>query len=318
MQPKTVAPVIATGRPLAVPVVSEVAKFSGEHLAFITPLIAIHLACALVFVVGTSSVATALFVFTSAIQLFAITMGYHRLLAHRSFKTSRQFQFVLALLGTLCGQNGPLWWVAHHIHHHRYADEEEDLHSPRAGVFWSHMGWLFSPRCVRTRYELVPHLARLPEMQLLQKYHYVVPGGYLLALYALGYIWQRGDPATGVTGAQLALWGSVLSTVTTYHIIWCIGSIAHLYGTRPFETRDDSRNNAILALLLWGDGWHNNHHYYPASARVGLRWWQIDANYAILKLLERCGIVWDLKVPPRARVLSEMRGRHIVTRSRTS
>jgi stearoyl-CoA desaturase (delta-9 desaturase) len=277
---------------------ADVAMFSARHLAFMAGLMAVHLACLLALVVGVSPAALTAYVITCTLQLFGITMGYHRLLAHRSFKTSRQFQFVLAVLGTLCGQNGPLWWVGHHVHHHRYADQENDVHSPRAGVFWSHMGWLFSPRCVRTRQELVPHLARLPEMRFLQRYHYTVTLGYFALLLMLGEIWRRLDPATGVSGLQLAVWGSVLATVTTYHIVWCIGSVAHLCGTRPFPTHDDSRNNVILALLLFGDGWHNNHHYCPTSARMGFRWWQFDLNYAILKLLAWYGVVWDLKRPP--------------------
>jgi stearoyl-CoA desaturase (delta-9 desaturase) len=287
---------------MALPNVKGVPRFSARHLIFIGPLVLLHLTCGLVFVVGASRVATTVFVVTCVVQLFGLTMGYHRLLAHRSFKTSRGFQFVLALLGTLAGQNGPLWWVGHHVHHHRYADQEDDIHSPRAGIFWSHMGWLFSPRIIPIRYEMVTALARLPEMRLLQQYSYVVSLVYALLLYLLGVVWRGLDPAAGVSGAQLVVWGSVLSTVCVYHITLCVGSIAHLYGTRPFPTRDDSRNNVILAFLLLGDGWHNNHHYCPSSARMGFRWWEFDPNYAILRLLERIGIVWDLKAPPRGAI----------------
>ena len=125
---------------------TDVARFSPRHLLFVVPLILLHLACGLVFLVGISRVAIIVFVVTSAVQLFGITTGYHRLLAHRSFKTSRPFQFLLVLFGALAGQNGPLWWVAHHRHHHMHPDQEGDVHSPRAGFFWSHMGWLFSTR----------------------------------------------------------------------------------------------------------------------------------------------------------------------------
>jgi stearoyl-CoA desaturase (delta-9 desaturase) len=240
------------------------------------------------------------FLLTCTAQLFGLTMGYHRLLAHRSFGTSRSFQFFLALLGTLAGQNGPLWWVGHHIHHHRYADQDGDIHSPRAGIFWSHMGWLFSPRIIPVRHELVTGLARLPEMRLLQQYSYAVILVYTLLLYVLGVTWGRLDPSTGLGGLQLVVWGAVLSTVCVYHITLCVGSVAHLYGTRPFSTRDDSRNNVLLAILMFGDGWHNNHHYCPSSARMGFRWWEFDLNYGLLRLLERFGIVWDLRAPPEA------------------
>lgn len=290
------------------PDVEEVRRFSARHLAFISPLVLIHLACGLVFVVGASRVAIIVFVLTGAAQLFGLTMGYHRLLSHRSFKTSRWFQFLLAVMGTLAGQNGPLWWVAHHIHHHRYADQDDDVHSPRAGIFWSHMGWLFSPRIIPIRHELVTELARLPEMRLLQQYSFVVPLAYALMLYLLGAAWGRLDPAAGVSGTQLAFWGAVLSTACVLHVALSVGSVAHLYGTRPFATRDDSRNNVVLVLLLFGDGWHNNHHYCPSSARMGFRWWQIDPNYAMLRLLARIRVVWDLKAPPREAIRSPRLG----------
>lgn len=287
---------------VALPRVGEVPRFSARHLAFVSPLVLVHLACGLVFVVGASRVAITVFVVTCVVQLLGLTMGYHRLLAHRSFKTSRWFQLVLTLFGTLAGQNGPLWWVGYHIHHHRYADQEDDIHSPRAGIFWSHMGWLFSPRIIPIRYELVTDLARLPEMRLLQQYSFVVVFVYALLLYLLGVAWRALDPAAGVSGVQLAVWGTVLSTVCVNHLVLCLGSVAHRYGTRPFPTRDDSRNNVVLGLLLLGEGWHNNHHYCSSSARMGFRWWEFDPNYTILKLLARIGIVWDLKLPPKGAI----------------
>jgi stearoyl-CoA desaturase (delta-9 desaturase) len=282
----------------------EVTRFSPRHLAFVVPLIVLHLACGAVFIVGTSRVAMQVLVITILAQMFGITIGYHRLLAHRSFKTSRPFQFILALLGTLAGQNGPLWWVGHHRHHHQYADQEDDLHSPRRGFLWSHVGWLFSPRCVPVQTGLVADLAQMGELRLLQQYGYVIPLGYAMLLYGLGDMWRRFDPAAGTSGLQLVIWGSVLSTVWVYHIVWCIGSIGHRYGTRPFPTRDDSRNNLFLSLLLLGDGWHNNHHYCPYSAKVGFRWWEFDINYALLRLLACVGIVWDLQLPPRQAITS--------------
>lgn len=276
-----------------------VCRFSLRHVAFLVPLILLHLACGLVFVVGSSYVAVTAFVVTSVVQVFGITTGYHRLLAHRSFKTSRPFQFVLALFGVLAGQNGPLWWVSHHRHHHEFSDREGDTHSPREGFFWSHMGWLFSARCVGVRKERVPDLERLWELRLLERYYYVVDLGYALLLYLLGEAWGSVDPGAGTSGLQLVVWGSVLSTVCVYHIIWSANSFCHRFGTRRFPTRDNSRNNLVVSLLTLGDGWHHNHHYYPYSARHGLRWWELDINYAILRLLAWVRIVWDLKVPPK-------------------
>lgn len=278
----------------------EVAPFSSRHLAFVTPLILLHLACGLVFVVGVSRVALAALMITAALQLFGITAGFHRLLAHRAFRTSRWFQFVLALLGVLAGQNGPLWWVAHHRLHHRHADRDGDAHSPRHGFFWSHMGWLIAPGCVALRRELVPDLARLPELRWLERHYYLVCLAYALALFALGQAWQRVDPGAGTSGWQLVVWGSVLGTVCVYHVVWSTNSFCHRFGTRRFATPDDSRNNVVIALLTFGDGWHHNHHRYPASARHGFRWWEIDITYAVLRLLAAVRLVWDLRLPPAA------------------
>jgi stearoyl-CoA desaturase (Delta-9 desaturase) len=278
---------------------SEVTLFSWRHLAFVTPLLCLHLACAFVFVVGVSRVAVAAFALTAVAQIFGITTGYHRLLTHQSFKTTRVFQFLLAMLGVLAAQNGPLWWVSHHRHHHQHADKDGDAHSPRVSFFWGHMGWLFSTKCLLIRRHLVADLERLAEMRLLEKYYYVVVIAYGLVMYAAGEIWQRVDPAAGVTGAQLLVWGSIVSTVFAYHAIWSANSIGHRFGSRRFPTRDDSRNNWLVSLITLGDGWHHNHHYCPYSARHGFRWWEIDVNYWILRVLEALGLVWGLKLPPK-------------------
>jgi stearoyl-CoA desaturase (delta-9 desaturase) len=277
---------------------ADVCRFSPRHVAFIAPLILLHLGCGLVFVVGFSKPAAAAFLITSALQVFGITTGYHRLLAHRSFKTTRTFQFVLILLGVLAGQNGPLWWVGHHRHHHRHSDRDGDVHSPHEGFVWSHMGWLFSPRCVLVRHDLVRDLERCRELRLLQRFYYVFNLGYALLMYAMGEAWRYFDPLTGTSGFQLFIWGSVVSTVWVYHSIWSANSFCHRYGTRRFATRDDSRNNIVVSLLTFGDGWHHNHHFCPYSARHGFRWWEVDINFTILRLLARLGLVWGLKLPP--------------------
>ncbi len=278
---------------------SIVRRFSWTHLAFISPLVLLHLACASVLLVGFSRAAAITFAGTCLIQIVGITMGYHRLLTHGSFKTSRLFRFTLALFGVLAGQNGPLWWVGHHRNHHKHADCEDDVHSPCSGFFWSHMGWLFSPACVRMRKDLVPDLDRVLELRLLEKYFYLVNLGYALLLYLVGEVWRHLNPGAGTSGIQLVVWGSVVSTVCVYHIIWSANSFCHRYGSRRFATSDNSRNNLIVSLLTLGDGWHHNHHYCPSSARHGFRWWEIDINYAVLRLLARLGIVWGLRLPPK-------------------
>ena len=264
---------------------AEVARFSPRHLAFVIPLMALHLGCLAVFIVGVSPLAVTLFVVTTFVQVFGITAGFHRLLAHRSYRTSRPLRLVIALMGVLAGQNGPLWWVAHHRHHHSHADREGDTHSPRQGFFWGHMGWLFSERSIPLRDELVRDLARLPEMVFLERYYYLVTLGYAGVLFMTG-------------GWQLVVWGSVMSTVFTYHAIWSANSVCHRFGSRRFPTNDDSRNNFLVALVTLGDGWHHNHHFSPYSVRHGFRWWEIDVNYMVLRALAALGLVWDLKLPP--------------------
>jgi len=278
----------------------QVGLLSPRHIVFMLPLILLHLGCGLVVLVGVSMPALAIFFCSSAIRVFGITTGYHRLLAHRSFKTSRTFQFILALCGVLAGQNGPLWWVGHHRQHHRYSDREGDAHSPRRGFFWSHMGWLFSPECVPVRHRLVVDLARFAELVWLQRYSYVVNLGHTLMLYAGGEAWRVLDPTAGASGFQFLVWGLILSTVWAYHGIWSANSVCHRFGFRRHATRDDSRNNILVALWIFGDGWHHNHHYCPQSARHGFRWWEIDFNFVILVLLSRLGVVWDLRLPPKA------------------
>lgn len=278
--------------------VADVPLFSPRHLAFVVPLILLHAACLLVFVVGISPVAVAAFLITATLQVFGITTGFHRLLSHQAFKTSRVFQCALTALGVLAGQNGPLWWVSHHRQHHGHSDKEGDTHSPRTSFFWGHMGWLFSPRCITFRQELVRDLQRLPEMRWLESYYYIVTLGYAVAMFGLGEVWRAMDPAAGVDGFQLVIWGSVLSTVFSYHAIWSANSFGHRFGARRFPTRDNSRNNFFVALVTLGDGWHHNHHYCPWSARHGFRWWEIDVNYAVLRVLAWLGLVWDLRLPP--------------------
>lgn len=276
---------------------TEVARFSPRHLAFFVPVVLLHLLCVTPVWVGTSEVAWVACFLTATIQVFGVTTGYHRLLAHRSFDTSRVFQFHLALCGVLAAQNGPLWWVGHHRHHHRYADRAGDTHSPLAGFFWSHMGWLFSPGCVPIRYKLVSDLQRLPEMRWLQRWYYAINLGYAALLFLLGDAWRRLDPPAGTSGVQFVVWGGVISTVFVYHAIWSANSVCHRFGTRRFSTPDESRNNFLVSLLTFGDGWHHNHHSCPYSARHGFLWWELDINFYILRILAWLGLVWGLKLP---------------------
>ena len=248
----------------------------------------IHGACLAVFWLPFSWGLVALAAGLYLVRMFAITAGYHRYFSHRSFKTGRLFQFLLALTGALSLQKGPLWWAAHHRHHHRHSDGPEDLHSPHhGGLFWSHVGWVLCPDYDRTDMERIADFAKYPELRWLDRYHQV-PGILLGAsLFFFG-------------GLPALVWGLCISTVFTWHATFCINSLTHLIGRRRYATGDHSRNSLVLALLTLGEGWHNNHHHYKSSVRQGFFWWEIDVSYYLLRGLALLGIVWDLKLPSKA------------------
>ena len=263
------------------------------------PFVAMHLACLAVFAVGVSWFAVGTAVALYVVRMFAITGFYHRYFSHRSFRTSRFVQCLFALIGASCVQRGPLWWAAHHRHHHRHADTTHDMHSPGVHGFWrSHVGWFLTRRGFRTDWARIPDLARYPELRWLDRYDTLVPVLLAVALYALGAWLERAAPALGTSGAQLLVWGFFVSTIVLFHATVTINSLAHRFGTRRFRTRDDSRNNLWLALLTFGEGWHNNHHFFPGSARQGFRWWEIDLTYYGLRTLALLGVVRDLRPVP--------------------
>ena len=263
------------------------------------PFIGIHLMCAGVIWVGVSSiallVATALYV----LRLVAITGFYHRYFSHRTFRTSRVVQFVFAVLGTMAVQRGPLWWAAHHRHHHAHADEENDSHSPaQHGFWWSHVGWFMNRSNFRTRSELIRDLMRYPELRFLDRFDIVPPIALAALLFFGGNALAHAYPQLGTSGAQLLIWGFFVSTVLLHHATFTVNSLAHRFGRRRYATSDDSRNNWWIALLTFGEGWHNNHHHFPGSVRQGFYWWEIDLTYYLLRAMAACGLIWDLKTVP--------------------
>lgn len=217
-------------------------------------------------------------------RMFFITGAYHRYFAHRSYKTSRWFQFVLAFGGATAAQKGPLWWAGYHRHHHRYSDQAEDIHSPKRGFWWSHCMWILCPRYTPTPYQEIKDMARYPELMWLNRFHLVPPILLGAAVFLL-------------FGASALFIGFFLSTVLLYHGTFFVNSLAHVFGWRRFETTDTSRNSWWVALITMGEGWHNNHHHYPASTRQGFYWWEIDGSYYILRALQAVGLVWDIKEP---------------------
>ncbi len=222
-----------------------------------------------------------------ALRMFAITAGYHRYFSHRSFRTGRLFQAILAVLGATATQKGPLWWAAHHRDHHRYSDGPQDIHSPvQRGFYWSHVGWILASRYEDTKLENVRDLARYPELRWLDRWHVLPPIAYAVTLALVG-------------GWGALLWGYFVSTVFLWHGSFLVNSVAHVLGRRRYPTADDSRNSFALALITLGEGWHNNHHHYPGAASQGFYWWEIDVSYYLLRALSVMGLVWDLRTPPR-------------------
>ena len=235
------------------------------------------------------------------LRMFGITAGFHRYFSHKSFRTSRAFQFVLAFIAQMSAQRGALWWAAKHRHHHKHSDTEEDVHSPRHRGFWySHWGWIFDRKHHETDYDAVPDLAKYPELVWLNKYD-TVPA-VALAIFC---VVVAGWPGLFV--------GFFLSTVLTYHGTFFINSLAHVHGKQRYVTGDDSRNNWWLAIITLGEGWHNNHHAYMASTRQGFRWWEFDPTFYALKAMSWVRLVWDLNEPPAAVVNNEKKlGRGVI------
>jgi stearoyl-CoA desaturase (delta-9 desaturase) len=216
---------------------------------------------------------------------WGIGLGYHRLLTHRGFKSPRWLERFLAACGTVALQSGPIAWVTTHRIHHAFTETDKDPHSPRNGTYWSHIGWIFrgtaqnQPATAVQRYS--PDLLRDPVLVWLEKYYYLGNVVVGLALFAIG-------------GWQMVLWGIFARTVFGWHSTWLVNSATHLWGTQRFKTDDDSRNNGFIAALTFGEGWHNNHHAYPRSARHGLTWREIDPNWIQIRALEMVGLIKDV------------------------
>lgn len=250
------------------------------------PFILVHLAVFGVFWTGISwtsfGVAVALYV----IRMWAITAGFHRYFSHRTYKTSRVMQFLMAFLAQSSAQRGAIWWAAVHRHHHLHSDTEEDVHSPVHDGFWmSHVGWIFRPRSSNADYSSVKDLTRYPELVFLDRFH-LIPA-ILLAVSL--FLWG---------GWEMLVVGFFWSTVATYHGTFFINSLAHVVGSQRYVTGDRSRNNWWLAIITLGEGWHNNHHHYQSATAQGWRWYEIDISYYIVKAMSWTGLVWDLRDPP--------------------
>ena len=280
----------------------------GEHDDIIypsaIPFVLVHLICFAAFWTGITWQALVICVVLYWARIFAIGAGYHRYFSHRSYSTSRAFQFVLAVLSQSSVQKSVLWWAAKHRHHHLHSDTEQDVHSPRhKGFLYSHVGWIFSHQHAATDLVKVDDFARYPELMWLHRLE-LVPG---VALGAICFF---------IAGWSGLVVGFFWSTCLVYHATFCINSLAHVRGNKRYVTGDDSRNNWLLAVFTMGEGWHNNHHACQSSVRQGFRWWEIDPTFYILRALSWLRLVWDLKTPPGEVLRNERRlGARVVNRA---
>jgi stearoyl-CoA desaturase (Delta-9 desaturase) len=248
------------------------------------PFLAFHLVPLAAVWTGVPVGAVVLAVVSYFVRMFFITAGYHRYFAHRSYRLPRWAQLAMAFGGTTAMQKGPLWWAAHHRDHHRYSDTEQDVHSPIRGFWWSHVGWILCDRFSATEESRIKDFAKYPELRWLNRNDWIGPVSLAVASYLVA----------GWAGLVI---GFGASTIAVWHGTFLVNSLAHVVGRRRYVTSDTSRNSFVIALLTNGEGWHNNHHHYQASARQAFRWWEWDPSYYVLWMLSKVGVVRDLKVP---------------------
>jgi stearoyl-CoA desaturase (delta-9 desaturase) len=249
------------------------------------PMVLVHVLALGALLTGATWTDWAVFAVLAYVRGLFVTVGYHRFFAHRSFKTSRALQFLIGFFCCANLQQGPLWWAAHHRDHHKHSDGASDVHSPyHGGFFWAYCGWLFAS-VDDDRQDRVRDWRRFPELVWLERF-WQLPGLLLAVLF-----WWVG-------GWGLLCVGFCLSAVVTFQLTFVVNTVGHLIGTRRYPTPDHSTNSWLLAAVTLGDGWHNNHHHYPHAAQAGFFWWEIDASYRVIRLLERLGVVWDVRRVP--------------------
>lgn len=252
-----------------------------------TWLVLMHLGCFLApfyFTWGAFWTFVGLYILTG---LFGVTIGFHRLLTHRSFKTPKWFEYAITMICTLTAQRSPVYWVAKHRMHHAFSDTDKDPHSPRHGFWWSHMLWVVTDKRVPDENEYykkyAPDLASDPGHRWIQKTHNIWPlllGAGLLIFGGLPYL----------------VWGLFVRTTVVYHLTWVVNSAGHVWGYQNYDTGEDSKNNFLLSLLTFGEGWHNNHHAYQTLAHHGChKWWEVDITYLTIRLLGFLGLAWDIR-----------------------
>jgi stearoyl-CoA desaturase (delta-9 desaturase) len=239
------------------------------------------------------------------LRAIGLTLAFHRYFAHRAFKMNRVARFVWAWVATSAMQKGPLWWAGHHVNHHKYADRDGDPHSPMvSGVYYAHIGWFLNDARhdkIEPGNPVIRDFSKAPEIVFLERWFFLPPLLLAVVMFAIG-------------GFPWLVWGFCVPTMTLAHATFAINTVNHMFGSRRFETRDESRNNPITAFFAVGEGWHNNHHRYQRAARNGFYWWEFDPTWYVIKAMAVVGLVWDVQpVPQRiyqeARVVREKRAR---------
>jgi stearoyl-CoA desaturase (delta-9 desaturase) len=257
----------------------------------------IQLSAVLVFAVPFKWAYVGLWAASHFVRAVGLTLAFHRYFAHRAFRMHRVTRFIWAFIGTAAMQKGPLWWAGHHVNHHKFADRDGDPHSPMvSGVYYAHVGWFLND----TRYDrveatnpVIRDFASLPEIAWLDKYFSMPPLFFAIALYLAG-------------GFPWVVWGFCLPTMTLAHATFAINSVNHMFGSRRFETVDESRNNPLTAFFAAGEGWHNNHHRFQRAARNGFYWWEFDITWYIIRAMQAAGLAWDVQPVPK-RIYEEAR-----------
>ena len=262
------------------------------------PYILIHLGALLVFFTPFAWPCIVVLGISYAARMFAITAFYHRYFSHRTFKTSRIVQFLGAFVACASGQRGPLWWAAHHRMHHRHSDTDKDSHSPHHKNFlWSHTLWFMTDYALPTFLKEIPDWVKFKELRFINRFDWIAVLALALGCYFLGE-WSVFQTWTSLDGLSMLGWGFFLPTVLLYHATFSVNSLTHMFGKKKYETGDESRNNWFVSIITLGEGWHNNHHFFPGSARQGFTPWEFDPTYYCLKLLSLFGLVSNLRPVP--------------------
>ena len=254
-------------------------------LLVVLPLVAVFAAMALLwnkYIFASDLILLGVFFFLAQM---GVTVGYHRMLTHQGFQAPGWVKFCLLTMGATAFEGTPVQWTATHIKHHAHSDEEDDPHSPLAGFWHAHCGWLFSSKNYAPAAVYAPHLLQDRVVMLADKWAYLFTALSVIIPFAVG----------GWTGL---IWGAGVRIFLTTHVTYSVNSICHTFGRRDYQTTDESRNNWVVALLAMGEGWHNNHHAFPRSAFHGMKWWQLDVSGIVIHLLEKVGLAWDVQRVP--------------------